>query len=120
VAIQRFLSSITYPLTIRNGDLALSTGADVIRDDIISYCQTLKGERKWRGEFGADLLAFGTEEDAALALRLQLELELILPGVVIEVQPVEDVEALADGIIALQITYTYQGASSTLRTGILN
>ena len=91
-----------------NGDLAISTGSDVIRQRIFRRLLTNPGDYLWSLDYGGRLAQFvGTPantSDIEAIVRTQLELEAAVP-----ITPAPQVHIrvadAADGYIVANITY---------------
>lgn len=100
------LRTLTYPLAVKNGSLALSEDYSTIRDAIFSVLETRPGERIMRSRFGSpDFIFDAVAHPQAVLSRIQTALEEQIADVTFEVTgSIDD-----DGAFSVRIEWEVEG-----------
>lgn len=81
------MKSISFPLSIVNGKLAVASGAELYKGHILSWLQTFPRERVMRPSYGMQDYLFETQSDLSLiTTSIQSGLNSYVPDVDLEVQ----------------------------------
>lgn len=100
---------ITYPLALNgNGNLAISTDYDLVREHIVSVIETRPFERVMRADYGLPDQVFKVIQPEVIDAKMAKAIEK-------EVTEIEDLRVVGewyageDGIYNVSITYTLNG-----------
>lgn len=97
------IQGFTYPLTIKNGGLSLSTDFDLIRQQIMSVLETRPFERIMRPNYGTPDFIFDAVNDVSIIVeRITIALETQINGPTFAIEgAVND-----DGVVTIAVNWS--------------
>lgn len=111
------MSDITYPLSISNGNLSVSSGPDIVKHQILSVLQTRPFERVSRSDYGFDDGIFDIVEPNAINARILKAIEDNVKGASnVRVQQISTPTETEEGIYRVTILYEVNGEDYTVTT----
>lgn len=102
------IRGLTYPLTVANGGLAVSTDSTLVEEHIISVLETRPFERVMRADYGLKDYTFETLRPTEINAKISAAVSEEVP----EAQNLEvtgNFENGDQGLYAVRITYTLEG-----------
>ena len=77
--LQPQIRGLTYPLTLKNGGLSVSTDVDLVSQHVLSVVETRWFERVMRASYGTDDLMFGVVKPSVINAQFQQAIEQNVP-----------------------------------------
>jgi hypothetical protein len=106
--LQPKIRGLTYPLSLSNGGLSLSSDFDLISQHVLSVVETRWYERVMRANYGTDDYIFQVLKPALINSQFQLAVEQNVPEVE-AVSVVGDWTGSDSGLYRIIITYYVNG-----------
>ena len=112
--------TLTYPLALDGkGNLAVSSGSEAIKQQVVSVLQTRPYERAYRADYGFDDKIFDIVEPNAINARIIKSIEDNVKGVHnVRVVHVSTPSELDDGVYRVQILYEVEGKADSVVVNI--
>ena len=102
------MRGLTYPLSIEDGNLTISTNLGLVEEHIISVLETRPRERVMRGGYGFDPKIFSTLEPNAINARIHKAVSKHVPEVE-ELEVRGRVSTEDEGLYDVLLLYKVQG-----------
>lgn len=77
--LQPQIRGLTYPLTLKDGGLSVSTDVDLVSQHVLSVVETRWFERVMRANYGTDDLMFGIVKPSVINAQFQQAIEQNVP-----------------------------------------
>jgi hypothetical protein len=106
--LQPKIRGLTYPLSVSNGGLSLSSDLDLVSQHVLSVVETRWYERVMRANYGTDDYIFEVLKPALINSQFQLAVEQNVPEVE-SVTVVGDWTSSDSGLYRIVITYYVNG-----------